>query len=150
MGFYLGTYGFTQVFGMVVMFPRLSQYVGLMYSGVIGCFIFGLAFFTIFTTKSPNDMFAVCIPMAFGNSLCRPVFPSYLGSIASKDRRAEYMAITATFSNVALMIGGQMTYLYTTFSPEVTIFLCGGASILNGIMLLIFAWFHPEASKVNK
>ncbi len=149
MGFYLGCYGFTQVLGMVVVFPRLSQRVGIMYCGVIGSIIFGLAFFTIFTTSSPTDIFAVCIPMAFGNSLCRPVFPSYLGSIATKQRRAEYMAISATFGNVALMIGGQMTYLYTTFSPELTIFLCGGASILNGILILLFTLSHPDALNVN-
>jgi MFS family permease len=140
MGFYLGAYGCTQVLGMIALFPRCQRRMGLLLTGSLGSLVYGASFFVLLFTSRPLQLFAVCVPMAFGNSLCRPVFPSYLGKIACKERRAEYMAISATFSNVALMIGGQMTLLYSTFSPTGAILLCGLSSILNAILLFSVAW----------
>lgn len=138
MGVFLGCYGATQVVGMLFIFPRLTKAIGLLNTGAIGSIIYGSVYFLIFLVKKVIGFYVVFVLMAVGNSLCRPAFPSYLGSIASKQRRAEYMTISATFGNIALLIAGQLTLLYT-YSPTVTIFLCGGASILNAFILFFFA-----------
>jgi MFS family permease len=143
MGLYLSAYGITQVLGMVFLFPRLQKRCGLLVIGSIGCFIYGISYCALVFIDTYEMVFLVYIVMALGNSVSRPVFPSYLGSIASKKNRADYMAISATFANIGIMIAGQMTVLYT-IDKDATILLCGGLSVLNAVNLIVFYFFHQS------
>lgn len=75
--------------------------------------------------------------LAIGNSLIRPVFPSYLGSIAPKDRSAEYIAISSTFGNLGMMAAGNLTRLYS-ISRRDAIYFTGLLSIVNALVILIY------------
>lgn len=149
MGAYLGCYGAMQVLGMLFVFPYMSQphRCGLLGTAVIGCLLYGGMFCTIpillqqYPREASKGLFAVVIGMAFGNAMCRPVFPTFLNQIAPAARRAEYMTFSGTFSNVALMIGGQMTWLYAYQGATITIILCGGASLLNALIIALYAWW---------
>lgn len=158
MGAYLGCYGAMQVLGMLFVFPYLSQphRCGLLGTAVIGCLLYGGMFCTIpillqqFPHVASKGMFAVVIGMAFGNAMCRPVFPTFLNQIAPAARRAEYMTFSGTFSNVALMIGGQMTWLYAYQGATTTIVLCGGASLLNALIIALYAWWARPPSAAGE
>jgi MFS family permease len=141
MGLFLCCYGVTQVIGMIFVFPRLNKKIGLFYCGFIGCMIYGIVYCCTLLIDNYNMMFVIYIGMAMGNSISRPVFPSYLGSIANRSNRADYMAISATFGNIAIMIAGQMTVLYT-IDKRICILLCGAVSIINAFMILFFSFFH--------
>jgi MFS family permease len=143
MGVYLGCYGTVQVICMIFVFPRCVNYFGLLWTGAIGCFIYGTVYCLIPFVHTTTGFYMIFMGMAIGNSLCRPSFPSYLGKIANKERRAEYMTVSATFGNIALMIAGQMTLLYT-YTRIGAIFICGGASIVNGLIFVLFAVTHTD------
>lgn len=138
MGLFLGCYGLTQVIGMIFIFPNLNKSFGLFTTGIIGSIVFGLVFGVVYFVIFVDEFYLIYIFMGFANSLCRPIFPTYLSMIANKKRRAEYMALTTTFSNLALMIGGQLTWIYT-YSNLLAILLCATASLLNALLLVIFS-----------
>jgi MFS family permease len=148
MGLFLSCYGFTQVLGMIFVFPKLNQRIGLFNCGVIGSAIFGVAYCMILYVHHWQQIFLIYVGMAIGNSISRPIFPSYLGTIATKSNRADYMAISATFGNVSLMIAGQMTVLYT-YNRDICILLCGLVSVFNALSILLFSFFHkvPQSSR---
>jgi MFS family permease len=148
MGLYLCCYGVTQVLGMIFIFPRLNKKIGLFYCGVIGCTIFGAVYCLTLIMDSWQHIFIIYVGMALGNSISRPIFPSYLGSIAGRSNRADYMAISATFGNVSLMIAGQMTVLYT-INRRICILLCGLVSLVNAAIILLFSCCH-KVPQVNR
>jgi MFS family permease len=145
MGTYLGCYGAMQVLGMLFLFPFFSapHRCGVLGTAVIGCIIYGGVFCLLpvltilFPQYTTDGLYGISIGMALGNALCRPAFPTFLSQIAPASRRAEYMTMTATFGNLAMMIGGQMTWLYT-WQATASIFLCGAASIINAVFIGIF------------
>eukprot|EP01040_Poterioochromonas_malhamensis_P006359 gene6359-6852_t len=141
MGVYLCCYGVVQVIGMIFVFPRLNRRLGLFKCGFIGCLIYGTIYCLTVIMDSYEQLFIIYICMAIGNSISRPTFPSYLGSIATKQNRADYMSISATFGNLSLMIAGQMTVLYT-INRDLCLLICGGVSILNAFSMLLFGVFH--------
>jgi MFS family permease len=141
MGVFLCCYGVTQVLGMIFVFPRLNKKIGLFYCGFIGCMIYGIVYCCTLLIDNYNLFFIIYVGMAMGNSISRPVFPSYLGSIANRANRADYMAISASFGNIAIMVAGQMTVLYT-IDKRICILLCGCVSIGNAFMILFFSCFH--------
>eukprot|EP01038_Epipyxis_sp_PR26KG_P009954 gene9954-13387_t len=134
LGYLLGLFGLIQAVGMIYVFPYLNKKCGLLWTGAIGAMCIGVSFCFLYIANSVTDLVPIYIGMAFGNSLVRPVFPAYLGSLAPKGMNAEYIAINNTFVNLGMMIGGQLTQLYS-YNPEFTIILTGFFSILNSIML---------------
>lgn len=127
---------------MLFLFPRSSRRLGLLWTGCLGSLIYGGIYLLVPVIDSVDGFYFIFLGMAVGNSLCRPVFPSYLAVLAPATRRAEYMTLSATFSNLALMIAGQMTLLYT-YSAYGAMLLCAAASLLNALLLALFAVYNP-------
>ena len=59
------------------------------------------------------------------------------------------MSINSTCANLALVFGGQLTLLYSYF-PLVAILFAGGLSLVNAVLLFVFALTHPQPKSDNK
>ena len=84
------------------------------------------------------ELIPIFIAFGVGNSLCRPVMPAYLGSIAPKGHSAAYISLNSVFSNMSMMVFAQITLLFAV--NQTAAFLLGGfCSILNCAILMYFA-----------
>lgn len=148
MGTYLGVFGLVQVFCILMVFPKVQKHLGMLSTGALGCFIYGVTFCMVPFIHHTGYMYAIFGCMGVGNALSRPTFPAYLGSIAHPKKKAEYMSVTATCGNLAMVFGGQMTLLYS-YQANAAVLMAGLLSIANAAMIVTFSVFHPSKPTVN-
>eukprot|EP00428_Durinskia_dybowskii_P072338 CAMPEP_0170407798 /NCGR_PEP_ID=MMETSP0117_2-20130122/28441_1 /TAXON_ID=400756 /ORGANISM="Durinskia baltica, Strain CSIRO CS-38" /LENGTH=341 /DNA_ID=CAMNT_0010665073 /DNA_START=399 /DNA_END=1421 /DNA_ORIENTATION=+ len=101
IGYLLTILGSVQVVSMLALFPRVSKRLGLIFTGSIGAFIYGSSFCMLVFVHRLNYIYPIVIGLAIGYSLCRPVYPAFLSSVAHPDRRADYQAMSASFVQMA-------------------------------------------------
>lgn len=145
-GYLLGMFGFVQAVSMVYIFPRVNKRFGLIYTGCAGAAIVEIAFAFLAAAKRVVDLVPIYLFLALGNSFCRPVFPAFLGSIAPKGRNAEYINISNTFGNLAMMSAGQLTLLFT-YDKTFTILLTAFLFVLNAVIMLCYGCYQYFKNK---
>ncbi|RYH20012.1 MFS transporter [archaeon] len=134
MGTYLSVYGFAQVVCILCVFPILNKHMPPLYICALGCGIYGGTFLFVPLIASASAFYAIFFCMAIGNSFSRPIFPTYLTTLSPPHMKAEYMSIISTSSNLAIVLGGQLTMFYA-YSALDAILFTGGVSLVNAVML---------------
>eukprot|EP01040_Poterioochromonas_malhamensis_P007803 gene7803-8439_t len=138
VGYNLGIFGLVQALCMIYLFPYLNTIIGLLTTGALGALIVGLSFLFLQISNHENQLLIIYAFLAVGNGLVRPALPAFLGSLAPKKRHGEYIAISATFSNLSMLFSGYITKIYTFYSKWDVVLLAGGCSILNAIIMILY------------
>lgn len=100
-------------------------------------------------SKRVVHLMPIYLFMALGNSLIRPVLPAFMGSIAPRDRYAEYMiSISSTFGNLGMMAPVGLTTIFTR-SKDGSISLAGGLSLLNELIIILYLLLQSSSSKLK-
>jgi MFS family permease len=151
VGYNLGAFGLIQALVMIYLFPLLNTKIGLLNTGAIGAIMNGMSFlFLEFSAREAHLLF-IYMGMAIGNGLVRPSLPAFLGLIAPRSRHGEYIAVGQTFSNLSMIFAGSLTEIYIHHSKWEVILLAGGASLLNGLLMVSYElWMTYYYSALNE
>lgn len=149
LGYILGMFGLFQAICMIYVFPYAAKTFGLLTTGAIGATINGIAFWFIIYAKKEAHLVPIYLFMAIGNALIRPVLPAFMGTIAPKDRNAEYISLSSTFGNLGMMAAGGLTTIYSR-SKDASILLAGGLSLLNALIIIIYLLLPASSVPVPK
>ena len=149
IGYLLTILGSVQVVSMLALFPRVSKRLGLIFTGSIGAFIYGSSFCMLVFVHRLNYIYPIVIGLAIGYSLCRPVYPAFLSSVAHPDRRADYQAMSASFVQMAWIFSIALTWFWS-YSHSGAILYSGGLSVLNAAIFFSYGVYeHLYVHKPN-
>eukprot|EP00943_MAST-04B_sp_MAST-4B-sp1_P006502 g6502.t1 len=109
---FVPTLALTQMFVLMMLFPKVEKRLGLLMSGSIGCIIMGVALFLLPYWPSAPFIFITQILLAIGNGLSTNVSNTYLAKFASKDNAAQILAWGTRADTVGNIIGPFLTYFY--------------------------------------
>ena len=144
----MGLFGAMQVIAMTFGFPRLIKKTGLVFGAAIGTAGVGICIACIPLTSTFTDLIPITIFIAIANGLVRPAFPAFLSSVADKRNQTEYVALQSIFMNMALVIGGQLTVVYS-FNKSAAFLSAASCNLFNTIILAIAGYilYKESASK---
>ena len=133
---YVPTLGFTQVFIVMGLFPRLNKKLGLLQTGFIGTFFIAVALFLIPFYSHPAMVFITQVLLAFGNGLQTNVSNTYLSKFAPKGKAATTLSYGTMADTVGNIIGPQLTQIYL-INASLPFFIASGFSICSGLIIMI-------------
>jgi MFS family permease len=143
IGLLLTMLGTVQVAGMLILFPWFNKHIGLLFTGAVGSAVYGATFCCLVFVHSLSSLYPIVIGLAIGYSLCRPVFPAFLGVIAPKEKSGDYQAMSSAFNQAAWIFAVLLTQFWS-YSHIGAILYSGGLSILNATILLCYGIYVCE------
>ena len=109
---YVPALGFTQVFVVMGLFPRLEKKIGLLQTGTVGSFFIAVSLVLIPFYSHPALMFITQVLLALGNGLQTNVSNTYLSKFAPKGKAATTLSYGTMADTVGNIIGPQLTVVY--------------------------------------
>ena len=109
---YVPALGFTQVFVVMGLFPRLEKKIGLLQTGTVGSFFIAVSLVLIPFYSHPALMFITQVLLALGNGLQTNVSVTYLSKFAPKGKAATTLSYGTMADTVGNIIGPQLTVVY--------------------------------------
>lgn len=146
----MGLFGAMQVIAMTFGFPRIIKKTGLVFCAAIGTAGVGICIACIPLTSTFTDLIPITIFIALSNGIVRPVFPAFLSSVADPRNQTEYIALQSIFMNMALVLGGQLTVVYS-FNKTAAFLSAASCNLFNTILLFVCGYiFYQESLKAQK